>query len=214
VCARYQPGAVGAKVGGDWYDVVALDTGGHYGIAVGDVAGRGVRAASVMGALRTGLRAYGLEGAPPAEVLTKVNRLELSYVESDMATLVYAVLDPATWTLRLSSAGHLPPLVLRGDGRAELLSVEQGVPLGVIPDATYHDDELAIAPGETLLLYTDGLIERRGESIDRGLERLLAAASARPADDLQDWCDRIMATLLADEDRPDDVALLALRRDG
>jgi PAS domain S-box-containing protein len=212
VCARYQPGAIGAKVGGDWYDVVRLETG-QFGIAVGDVAGRGVRAASVMGALRTGLRAYGLEGAPPAEVLTKLNRLELSYEESDMATLVYAVLDAETWTMRLASAGHLPGLVLRADGRAELLSNgDQGVPLGVMNDAVYTDAETALGPGDTLLLYTDGLVERRGESIDAGLARLVAAAGAAPVGALQDWCDYVMSVLLADEDRPDDVALLALRR--
>jgi PAS domain S-box-containing protein len=212
VCARYQPGAIGTKVGGDWYDVVGLETG-SFGIAVGDVAGRGVRAASVMGALRTGLRAYGLEGAGPAEVLEKTNRLELAQEEADMATLVYAVLDPATWRLDLASAGHLPPLLVRADGGAELLPGSQGVPLGVVDDATYTDEQLELAPGETLLLYTDGLIERRGESIDRGLERLVAAG-AGPIDDLEAWADRLMAALLADEEHPDDVALLALRRDG
>ena len=205
VAARYLPARPGVEVGGDWYDVFLLpDT--RIGMVMGDVAGRGLEAASVMGEIQHALRAYALEGHPPGVVLSRLNRLlELK----EMATVLYLVFDPDSWSVRFANAGHLPPLVISPVGQAALL--EGGAPpLGSSPLTVYGEHVAAIAPGATIILFTDGLVEVRGESLDAGLARLVAAASTHARDDLEMLLDRLLSQVGSDSPA-DDVALLAVR---
>src|SRR5256886_934346 len=205
VAARYLPARPGVEVGGDWYDVFLLpDT--RIGMVMGDVAGRGLEAASVMGEIQHALRAYALEGHPPGVVLSRLNRLlELR----EMATILYLVFDPDSWSVRFANAGHLPPLVISPVGQAALL--EGGAPpLGSSPLTVYGEHVAAIAPGATIILFTDGLVEVRGESLDAGLARLVAAASTHARDDLEMLLDRLLSQVGSDSPA-DDVALLAVR---
>ncbi|MBI2248185.1 MAG: SpoIIE family protein phosphatase [Armatimonadetes bacterium] len=205
VGTRYLPARTETEVGGDWYDVFALSDG-RIGMVMGDVAGRGVEAASVMGQLQHALRAYALEGHAPAVVMERLNHL---LAMREMATLLYLVVDPASWTVRIANAGHLPPLVISPDGQASLL--EGGSPpLGSSLLTVYGEEGMAIRPGSTIILYTDGLVEVRGESLDKGLARLVEAASAFRSDNLEGLLDRILSRLLGTEGSTDDVALLAL----
>lgn len=205
VAARYIPARTETEVGGDWYDVFALSDG-RIGMVMGDVAGRGVEAASVMGQLQHALRAYALEGHAPAVVLERLNNL---LAMREMATLLYLVVDPASWTVRVANAGHLPPLVISPDGQASLL--EGGSPpLGSSLLTVYREEGTAIRPGSKIILYTDGLVEVRGESLDKGLARLVEVASAFRSDNLEGLLDRILNRLLGTEGSTDDVALLAL----
>src|SRR5436309_1232362 len=205
VAARYLPARPGVEVGGDWYDVFLLpDT--RIGMVMGDVAGRGLEAASVMGEIQHALRAYALEGHPPGVVLSRLNRL-LGLRE--MATDLYLVFDPDSWSVRFANAGHLPPLVISPVGQAALL--EGGAPpLGSSPLTVYGEHVAAIAPGATIILFTDGLVEVRGESLDAGLARLVAAASTHARDDLEMLLDRLLSQVGSDSPA-DDVALLAVR---
>jgi PAS domain S-box-containing protein len=207
VTARFEPGGTGVDVGGDWYDVLELD-GGKVGIAIGDVAGRGIQAAALMSQLRNALRAYALEQHPPAAALEHLNRLAWRREGIVMATLIYLVLDPGSGVMRMSSAGHLPPLQAKRDGETVYLNEGRSLPLGVARDTPYVEAEYVLEPGATLLLYTDGLIEKRSTPIDDGLEQLARAVSARPGDDLEALCDQLMASVSGSQD---DVALLALR---
>jgi GAF domain-containing protein/anti-sigma regulatory factor (Ser/Thr protein kinase) len=204
--ARYLPAR--DEVGGDWYDVIDLP-GGRVGLAIGDVAGHGLRAAALMGQLRTGLRAYALEGHPPGETLKRLDRLLQTISGRGMATAAYAVVDPATGALRYASAGHPPPVVVRGGEEASLLGVSAAPPLGTLPFATYHEVEARLEPGDTILLYTDGLVERRREALTNGLERLRAlTAVLATADQL---CQRVTEQLVPPEGGEDDIAVVALR---
>jgi PAS domain S-box-containing protein len=207
LAARFVPGGPGIEVGGDWYDVLELDDG-TIAIAVGDVAGRGVQAAAIMAQLRNALRAYVFEGHPPAFALERLNELAWGMDRSVMATLVYLVFDPASGQVRLASAGHLPPLKTNPDGSTEYLEDGRSLPLGVKSATTYTEAEHLLSAGATLLLYTDGLIERRGTPIDVGLARLAASSSAEH-DDVEELCDHLITAL--DPTGEDDVALLALR---
>jgi anti-sigma regulatory factor (Ser/Thr protein kinase) len=203
---RYLPAR--AEIGGDWYDVIELSAG-HVGLAIGDVAGHGLRAAALMGQLRTGLRAYALEGHPPAEALRRLDRLLHTISGRGMATAAYAVLDPATGVLRYASAGHPPPVLVRGGREATLLGISAAPPLGTLAFAAYHEVEVTLAPGDTILLYTDGLVERRREPLTNGLERLRAlAAVPASADQL---CQRVTERLVPPEGGDDDIAVVALR---
>jgi anti-sigma regulatory factor (Ser/Thr protein kinase) len=203
---RYLPAR--AEIGGDWYDVIELSAG-HVGLAIGDVAGHGLRAAALMGQLRTGLRAYALEGHPPAEALRRLDRLLHTISGRGMATAAYAVLDPATGVLRYASAGHPPPVLVRGGREATLLGISAAPPLGTLAFAAYHEVEVTLAPGDTILLYTDGLVERRREPLTNGLERLRAlAAVPASADQL---CQRVTEGLVPPEGGDDDIAVVALR---
>jgi serine phosphatase RsbU (regulator of sigma subunit)/anti-sigma regulatory factor (Ser/Thr protein kinase)/PAS domain-containing protein len=206
--ARYVPGTVGVAVGGDWYDVFAL-ADGSIGIAVGDVVGHGVRAAATMGRLRNVLRAYAIEGFGPAEALTRLNRLACEGGDDVFATVVFALLAPSRSRLRLASAGHLPPLLRAPDGSVRLLDEGRSLPIGAAPDTSYVEADLRIEPGSSIVLYTDGLVERRGESIDVGIARLvqLVERSTTPVDEL---ADRIVDELEFAE-HTDDVALVAVR---
>jgi anti-sigma regulatory factor (Ser/Thr protein kinase)/putative methionine-R-sulfoxide reductase with GAF domain len=203
--ARYRPAR--DEVGGDWYDVMELPRG-LVGIAIGDVAGHGVRAAALMGQLRTALRAYALDHNGPAETLRRLDRLIQTIEGRGMATVAYGVLDPTTGAMRYASAGHPPAVIVPAEGEARLLEAERFPPLGTLSYANYRETELRLAPGETMLLYTDGLIERRRESILLGLERLRVAA--RPAASAEDLCQRVLEDV-ADVEAEDDVALVALR---
>ncbi len=205
--AHYRAGAEGVDVGGDWYEVIPLP-GGRVGMAIGDVVGRGVRAAAMMGQLRVALRAYAMELGSPAAVAGRVARFVRTLDSDQMGTCVYAVLDPRSGELRFTIAGHPPPLVLSANGEASFLEGRPGLPFGVRSDSDYSESSVTVGPGSTLLLYTDGLVERRGEPIDHGLERLRGLAAGTPTDP-DSLCDRVLDALLEGA-HPDDVALLAV----
>ena len=178
--AHYQVAGLGAEAGGDWYDAFAL-ADGRVGVVVGDVTGRGVRAASTMGQMRNVTRAYALADdgiRNPGEVLTRVNHYQFSLAEDELFTMVYAMLDPHAGRLWFANAGHPPPLLRTAGGESRMLQGGGGL-MGVI-DAEYEDHEVQIGDGDVLILYSDGLIERRGESIDVGLSRLAEAAQSGP----------------------------------
>jgi PAS domain S-box-containing protein len=208
LAARYVPATREAEVGGDWYDVVPLPDG-RLGVAIGDVAGHGLRAASTMGQLRMALRAYAIESESPGEVIARMQQLVRALGVPDMATVVYLVFDPDSGLVVFSNAGHPPPLLITQAGEASFLEEGLAPPLGTMPHAEHLEATSRLVPGSTLLLFTDGLIERRGASLREGLERL-RKATAGGASDLEELCDRLLASLV-EEDVEDDIALLALQ---
>jgi PAS domain S-box-containing protein len=209
VAARYLPAASEAEVGGDWYDVLPTPSGG-VGLVMGDVAGKGLAAASMVGRLRSALRAYALEGQPPARVVEQLNRLIWTEEgDGQMATLIYVVLDPAADELRWVNAGHPPPLLLSDGAQPSFLEGGSSVPLGVLPFPEFEEATAAIDPGATVLLYTDGLVERPGENLDTGLQRLAGTIGPRPTDP-QELCDLLVRELVPAGGASDDVALLSL----
>ncbi|HEX2174419.1 MAG TPA: PP2C family protein-serine/threonine phosphatase [Nocardioidaceae bacterium] len=209
LAARSVPGSVDHRVGGDWYDVVTLPTG-EVCLVVGDVVGHDLSAASGMGQLRNALRAYALEKASPASILRRVNRAAHLMDVSDLATCICVVLDPATLVVRWASAGHLPPLLATAPGARRLLTGQPGPPLGVIGTARYPQHELQLRPGDNLLLYSDGLVERRSAPIDAGLTALETVPISNWEPDA--ICDQLLSTLLSDgSDHDDDVTLLLLQ---
>ncbi|MDJ0386322.1 ATP-binding SpoIIE family protein phosphatase [Streptomyces sp. G-G2] len=209
IAATYQPGGTEAAVGGDWYDVITLGAG-RTALVIGDVMGRGVRAAAVMGQLRTAVRAYARLDLPPHEVLQLLDGLAAEIDASQIATCVYAVHDPSEGLLAYASAGHLPILVRDEDGTVRRAADPTGPPLGT-GGWLHTSGTIALGPGSTAVLYTDGLVERRGEDIDEGvaaLERALSGALGTPAV----ICDRLMRALGVDADHDDDVAVMVLQQ--
>lgn len=208
---RYQPGGAELMVGGDFYEVLELDDGRRAGLVVGDIAGRGVRAAAVMGQLRAAVRAYVAEvSGDPAAVVARTAEFFWRFEPGEMATLAYAVADPGDRTLDVAIAGHLPALVLEPGAAPRFAAASEAPPLGAM---TPHQGSERIGPlarGTTVVLYTDGLIERRGEPIDAGLERLRAAGAGHETDPIGSLCDHLVAAT-GDSAREDDVALLAVR---
>ncbi len=216
LAARYVPASSDVQVGGDWYDVVHLP-GGQIAMAIGDVAGHGVQAAATMGQIRMALRSYALQDPAPVSVVSGVHRLVSHLPMADMVTLIYLVYDPASRALRYANAGHPPALVVdRGSGTY----LEEGLspPIGVTSDARYTEVCYDLAAGAVLLLYTDGLVERRDESIQQGLDRLRTESVAGADNDLDSLCDLLLASVVGDDRVTDDIALVALRavalRDG
>ena len=207
IAARYMPG--GADVGGDWYDAIPLD-GGRVGVAMGDVVGHGIGAASLMGQLRHATRAYALEGHSPAGVLDRLDRLVRSLDGGQMATLLYLVVEPDHGTIHFASAGHVPPLAIGPDGEAHYLASAPNPPLGVFETDGHVELSVELAPGSTVILYTDGLVEERGVSIDQGLDALRLAASQDTCHP-DELCDRLVDAMLAIHPANDDIAVLALR---
>jgi anti-sigma regulatory factor (Ser/Thr protein kinase)/GAF domain-containing protein len=204
VAARYL--AARDEVGGDWYDVIELPRG-LVGLVIGDVVGHGVRAAALMGQLRTALHSYALEGQGPARTLELVDRFVQSMGEYAMATAAYAVFDPETGRLRVATAGHLPPIVASARD-ARLLDLVPGAPLGGFPYGSCPEQEFTIGTGETVVLYTDGLVERRGIPLSEGINELASVLSgARSADEA---CRRALDSMVPDEGLGDDLAILAL----
>ena len=210
VAARYLPARAEAQVGGDWYDVVDLGSG-HLALSIGDVAGHGIEAATLMGQLRNALRGAALEGDDAGAAMMRVDRLLQSQRErpDTIATAVFARLNGNGTSLELASAGHPPPLVVRPDGSTEFLDGVRSVPLGVPAPGGRRSERCAIEPGSMLLLYTDGLVERRDASLSDGLDRL-ARAAAGAGGEPELACDRVVAAMLGDEGPTDDVALLAV----
>ncbi|GAA2600158.1 hypothetical protein GCM10010399_33650 [Dactylosporangium fulvum] len=206
IAVRYQPASEHASVGGDFYEVVAVE--GYLVAAIGDVAGHSLRAATIMAEVRHALRAYLVEGHAPGRTMERLNRMMLRFLPEEIATMCLLRIDPATGETRLANAGHPPPVRVL-DGR---VAVEEGR-VALLGVALPHEAEVAftLAPGEALVLVTDGLIEARGHTFNEGLERLCAAAAGVGAGDLEEFCDGLLATLSADS-RDDDVALLVIRR--
>ncbi|OIJ62598.1 ATP-binding SpoIIE family protein phosphatase [Streptomyces mangrovisoli] len=208
IAATYQPGGTEAAVGGDWYDVITLG-GGRTALVIGDVMGRGVRAAAVMGQLRTAVRAYARLDLPPHEVLQLLDGLATEIDANQIATCVYAVHDPNEGRLIHASAGHLPILVRDENGTVRRADEPNGPPLGT-GGWVHSSGSIPLAPGSTAVLYTDGLVERRDEDLDEGiasLERALAGATGTP----QVVCDRLVRSAGVTADHDDDVAVLVLQ---
>ena len=208
VAARYLPAR--DEVGGDWYDVIELPRG-LIGLAIGDVVGHGVRAAALMGQLRTSLHSYALEGYGPARTLELVDRFVQSMDEYAMATATYAVFDPETCRLRLATAGHLPPIVVSGPS-ASPVEVSPGAPLGGFPYGSCPEVELTLQPGELIAMYTDGLVERRGVPLNDGIDLLVQAL--RNARSPERVCQTAVARMVPSEGLADDAAILALQSTG
>jgi PAS domain S-box-containing protein len=206
IAARYLPG--GADVGGDWYDAVPLEDG-RVGLAMGDVVGHGLGAASLMGQLRHAARAYALEGHPAPAVLDRLDRLVRSLPGAQMATLLYVVVDSDMRTIRFASAGHVPPLVVGPGEGARFLEGSPNPPLGVFDSSGHEEITVELEPGSTIVLYTDGLVEERGVSIDAGLDALRKAAE-NPGDP-EELCDHLVDSMLAIHQAHDDIAVLALQ---
>lgn len=208
VAATYQPGGTDAAVGGDWYDVITLGAG-RTALVIGDVMGRGVRAAAVMGQLRTAVRAYARLDLPPHEVIQLLDGLASEIDATQIATCVYAVHDPSEGRLAYASAGHLPIVVRDADGTMHRADEPTGPPLGT-GGWVHTSGSMPLGPGSTAVLYTDGLVERRGEDIDDGVSALmsaLAAAGGTP----QVICDRLLRALGVTSEHDDDVAVLVLQ---
>jgi GAF domain-containing protein len=205
VATRYLPAS--DSLGGDWYDAFAVAPG-QIVLAVGDVVGHGLGAAAVMAQLRAALRAYAIDGHPPGEVVERVNRMMWQLGPNAMTTLTYLVVEPASESIELVTAGHPPPLVIGASGSAAYLPLTGGIALGATPTAGYAAATHPLPLGATVMLYTDGLVERRGPSIDTGLEELRALAAG--AGDLEALCDAITNRLVPDEPA-DDIAMILAR---
>ncbi len=207
MAARYLPAAHESAVGGDWYDVIEL---GHrrLGLAIGDVAGHGMAAATFMGQLRSAMRAYALDVEQPSEVLNRLARFA-DQEHSRMATVIYATLNLDTRVVDFARAGHPYPLLIRAGGEPIFLTEASGPPLGTGRAVEYDQASVTVAAGDTLIMYTDGLIERRDRRLSDGEAALVAAACSAP-DDAELRCRAIMAELTGGIEVPDDVAMLVV----
>jgi serine phosphatase RsbU (regulator of sigma subunit)/anti-sigma regulatory factor (Ser/Thr protein kinase) len=206
--ARYLPGSAEAEIGGDWYDAIPLREG-KVGLAIGDVVGRGVGAAARMAHLQGAVRAYALEGLRPSVVLERTDAFAQALERPGMATLLYAILDPEATTLRFASAGHPPPLLIHPDGEGHFAEGRAGAPVGTVGFPVYEETVVAVEQGTTVLLYTDGLVERATVALPEGMEALQAAARGVPADPSA-LC-RLLPERVLQGPPEDDIALLAVR---
>uniref|UniRef100_UPI0031D49A9B PP2C family protein-serine/threonine phosphatase n=1 Tax=Saccharothrix mutabilis TaxID=33921 RepID=UPI0031D49A9B len=208
LAARYVPGA-GSGVGGDWYDVFELP-GGRIGLVIGDVVGHGLAAAVVMGRLRSALRAYALEYEDPAEVLGKLDRKATYFEHNTMVTVAYAVIHTATARMAVSVAGHPLPVVASPGRDTVLVDAVVDPPIGFnLATTGRHTAAVDLPQGALVVLYTDGLVERRDKDLDEGVALLRRSVTATPAETA---CVRVMAELVGDHAAADDIALLAVHR--
>jgi serine phosphatase RsbU (regulator of sigma subunit) len=208
LATRYLAGSTGTEVGGDWYDAFEINSG-QIGLAVGDVIGKGMHAAATMGQLRNALRIFGLEGLEPQQAVGRLNELTNS-PESAFATVVYATFDPGSRLLSYTCAGHPPPLCVTTTGAVRYLAEGRGLPLGADEATQYEQANATLSPGDLLILYTDGLVENRRDSLDARLIRL-ASIPTTGAADLDHLLDNILYEMAEAEHFTDDVAILALR---
>ncbi|AZM56606.1 PAS sensor protein [Streptomyces sp. WAC 01529] len=218
IATRYLPGTLLGRVGGDWFDSVKLP-GSRTALVVGDVMGHGLNSAAMMGQLRTAVQTMAALDLPPEQLLRNLDDLAQRLGEHYLATCLYAVYDPIAGELHLANAGHIPPVLVRAeDGRSELLDLPTGAPIGV-GGVPFESVRVRVAPGDRLLMCTDGLVEVRGEDIGVGLATLTESA-AHPAASMDEACDTIIRALAAtfadtgSGGRKDDVALLMARLNG
>ncbi|QMU76131.1 SpoIIE family protein phosphatase [Streptacidiphilus sp. PB12-B1b] len=207
IAYRYLPSSVVSEVGGDWFDVVPL-TCGRVALVVGDVMGHGIRAAATMGQLRTAARTLITMELPPDQLLRSLDETASAIGEGQFATCVCAVFDPADSSCVIACAGHPPPVVTEAGGATRLLDVPPGAPLGV-GGVPFESVDFTLAEDSVLVLYTDGLIERRDRDLDEGLE-LLSQAVAERHDSLEEGCDAVLAAMTAG-DSDDDIAMIMAR---
>ena len=210
LATAYVPGTVGDNAGGDWYDAFPLPDG-RYGLTIGDVVGRGIDAAATMGQARNALRAYALIAEDPGEVMHNLALMSSWPGEMPFVTAIFTTLDPRSGLVRYVSAGHPPPLLIPLDGGPRYLELATAPPLGPVPaDDAARASHAQLDPGDTLVFYTDGLVERRGRTLDDGMQQLLELARH------DETPDALIARLLggmADESSEDDIAVVALRRE-
>jgi serine phosphatase RsbU (regulator of sigma subunit) len=207
IAYRYQPASQAAEVGGDWFDVIALDTG-QVALVVGDVTGHGIHAAAIMGQLRTTTATLARLGRPPQEIMRQLSGVVAGHGDEIGATCLYALYDPRSRRCRLTSAGHPPPALRHPGGTTEFIDVPGGVMLGVGP-GRYPATDTELPPGSVLALYTDGLIEHPGQDIGTGMTRLARTLTATTARSLDDLCDSVLTSL--GSHARDDIALLLAR---
>jgi phosphoserine phosphatase RsbU/P len=208
MAARYVPGQ--AVVGGDWYDVFTLPSG-ELCVVMGDVAGAGLMAAVIMGRMRSALRAYALETKDPSDVLARLDRKMQHFEPDAIATVLYAVFEPSLDVMRVSSAGHFPPVIAHPGQPAELADIAVDLLIGVAPGVRRRVTPVAL-PRETLLcFFTDGLVERRDRPLDDGLACLCEVVTATSP---EATCNAVMGALVGNEPGRDDIALLVVRRSG
>jgi serine phosphatase RsbU (regulator of sigma subunit) len=205
VATHYQPGVAGLQVGGDWHDAFTV-AGGAVGVGVGDVVGRGLAAARAMGQLRSAIRALTASGMGPAAVFEQMDEFVVGVPGAWLTTAVLAVIDPATGRARYACSGHPPPLHVPAEGPPALLWDARSRPFGAPRDAPREQAEVTLAPGDALLLYTDGVMERRREPIDVSFARLTAAVAQRGR---RPPIDAVRAALL-DGAPQDDACLLCV----
>lgn len=212
IATRYLPGTLLGRVGGDWFDAVKLP-GARTALVVGDVMGHGLNSAAMMGQLRTAVQTMAGLDLPPAQLLRNLDDLAQRLGDTHLATCLYAVYDPIAGELHLANAGHIPPVLVRAeDGASELIDLPTGAPIGV-GGVPFESVRVTVAPGDRLVMCTDGLVEVRGEDIGVGLATLCESA-AHPAASMDDACDTIIRALGAGGGRKDDVALLMARLTG
>ncbi|MFE4248277.1 SpoIIE family protein phosphatase [Streptomyces sp. NPDC056910] len=212
IATRYLPGTLLGRVGGDWFDSIKLP-GSRTALVVGDVMGHGLNSAAMMGQLRTAVQTMAALDLPPAQLLRNLDDLAQRLGEHYLATCLYAVYDPIANELELANAGHIPPVLVRAaDGRSELLELPTGAPIGV-GGVPFESVRVPMAPGDRLVMCTDGLVEVRGEDIGVGLATLCESA-AHPAASMDAACDTIIRSLNTRGGRKDDVALLMARLNG
>jgi serine phosphatase RsbU (regulator of sigma subunit)/anti-sigma regulatory factor (Ser/Thr protein kinase) len=209
VATYYRAGVEGTQVGGDWYDVIELG-GGRTALVVGDVMGRGVQAAAVMGQLRAAVRAYARLDLPPADLLESLDGLVRDIGEDQIVTCIYAVFDPADQRLRFANAGHLPPIIATPGGECRLVGGDENPPLG-IGAVNVRQHEVTLTSNSRVVLYTDGLVERRGEDLERGVESL-AQHVAELTGPVEGVPEELVAAMLP-HGPDDDVAVLVARVD-
>jgi GAF domain-containing protein len=207
IAYRYEPANRAAEVGGDWFDVIPLNTG-QAALVVGDVTGHSIHAAAIMGQLRTTTATLARLGCPPEEIMGQLSGVVAGHGEETGATCLYALYDPASRRCRLTSAGHLPPALRHPGGTVEFIDVPGGVMLGAGP-SRYPAVDTELSPGSVLALYTDGLIEHPGQDISTGMSRLTRTLAASPARSLDQLCDSVLAGL--GPRAHDDIALLLAR---
>lgn len=210
IASRYEAGAQGVDIGGDWYSVIGIDRE-RFAFVVGDVSGHGVDAVAVMAHARFTLRAYLFDGDSPDLALQKASRQFDITVDDHLITAVVGIGNWRTGAFVLANAGHPPPLLATA-GHTDFIATPAGPPLGIGP-SSYKAVTVTLAAGSTLIAYTDGLVERRAEGIDEGLQRLLDVVEPIVDEPVEDLVNQTLASM-RDDDAADDIAVLALRRVG
>ncbi len=210
LAARYLPSGLAPQIGGDWYDALELDRD-RTAVMIGDVVGHGVRAATTMSELRNALRAFAVEGHSPGSALHQLDRVVHATLGPGMiATVLFLIIDASKGTVSISRAGHPPPALRTAAGEIQFLETGGTLPLGIDDRVKADEAEYRVNPGDTLLLFTDGLVERRRESINTGFDRLRDAFTNAPSD-VEELCDFILERTVTEQASHDDIAVLAVR---